>query len=510
MIWLLRLEFAGRTWYLSSRSCAPVQDGVEIAHHGTLTVNGYAEGIEIGGGSSGPTTADVEFHLEDDGWSYVAEGHRLEPSLAEISLWQEGWTYGERKVLLKGQMIGANIPLPGEPFTATLTTRMIDQAAAWPDPSDVVTTDAWPNAPADPDTFSVVGTAYPMPLGLLGPYIGDGGTAERTSTTPMVIVDDTPAAEVGCIAGGIVAATTVRIWNKARDTKADFAVSTTVDGTGIQRATVDLSGAPAPWVFDGSEEYYVTDWGLGGLISTRGTGTAKGLSDVLVYLLEKRYDAQGPERIDYGSWAALADILNGWTLGVIPESDDPWNLITQSIMPLCPGLYIIGGPNGIRPVFCADSPGATCPLLTVGREIDLSEEPPGYCDIEVVNAVSVNFAPSAAFNTFRATATIDATMSPDAAASVTTYGVRSLSVDAPVTYDRGTALLAATEIIRFRWCKPIYLVYEASSEVALAVELGQRFRITDASRGLTERLFWLLCRETDDGTSWGLTFFGYW
>ena len=510
MIWLLRLDFAGRTWYLSSRSCAPVQDGVEIAHHGTLTVNGYAEGIEVGGGSSGPTTADVEFHLEEDGWSYVAEGHRLEPSPGEISLWQEGWTYGQRKVLLKGQMLNANIPLPGEPFKATLTTRMIDQAAAWPDPEDVVTTDAWPNAPADADTFSVIGTAYPMPLGLLGAYVTDSGIPGKTSTTPMIIVDDTAAAAVGCIAGAPVAATTVRIWNRALDDKADFTVSTTVDGTGIQRATVDLSGAPVAWVFDGSQEYYVTNWGQGGLISTRGPGTAKGLGDVLVYLLEKRYDADGPERIDYGSWAALADVLNAWTLGVIPESGDPWDLITSSILPLCPGLYITGGPNGIRPVFCAPTPGAACVLLTVGREIDLSDDPPGYCDIEVVNAVSVNFAYSTAFSTFRATGTIDSASSPDAAASVTNYGIRSLSVDATVTYDRGTALLAATEIIRFRWCKPIYIVYEAAPEVALACEIGQRFRITDDSRGLTERLFWLLCRETEDGTSWALTFFGYW
>lgn len=511
MIWLLRLTFAGRTWYLASRSCSPEKDGVEIPHHGTLTVNAFAEGIEIGGGVSGPTSADVEFHLEEDGWSYVLEGHRLEPSQAEIALWEEGTDYAERVVLLRGRLKCADIPLPGEPFVATLTERLIDLSTPWPDPNDVVTASAWPNAPADADAFSVIGLPYPMPLGVMGPYQPDSSTTfGKAATTSMIIVDDTAASEVGCIAGGIVAATSVRIWNKELDTRADFNVSTTTDGDGIRRSTVDLSGAPAPWLFDGSQTYYVTDWGAGGLISTRGTGTAKGLGDIIVYLLEKRYDADGPERIDYGAWAAAAAFLNGWTLGIIPESGDPLDIITQSILPLCPALYILGGPNGIRPVVCADTPGRLCPLLTVGREIDLSDDPPGYVDVEVVNTVSTTFAYSQAFSKYRATATIGPLQSPDAAASVTHYGVRSATLDGLATYDRGTAALAATETIRFRWCKPIYIVYEASSFVALGLVLGGRYRITDESRGLTERLFWLLCRETDDGVSWGLTFYGYW
>jgi hypothetical protein len=510
MIWLLRLDFAGRTWYLASRSCSPERDEVELPHHGTLTVNAFAEGIEIGGGWTGPSTADVEFHLEEDGWSYVLEGHRLEPSRGEISLWAEGTTYAQRVVLLRGLFKCAEIPLPGEPFRATLTERVIDLSTPWPNPDDVVTATAWPNAPADPDTFSVIGTVYPMPLGLLGPYVTDDGTAGKTSTTQMIIVDDTAAAEVGCVAGAPVAATEVRIWNQDLRTTADFTVSTTTDGDGIRRATVDLSAAPGPWLFDGSATYYVTNWNEGGLISTRGPGAAKGLGDVLVYLLERRYDQDGPERIDYGSWAALASTLNAWTLGIIPESGDPLDIITQSILPLCPGLYIMGGPTGIRPVFCADTPGPRCPLLTVGAEIDLSDDAPGYVDIEVVNTVSTTFAYSQGSSKYRAVATIGRNESPDSAASVTHYGTRSLTLDGLATYDRGTAALAATETIRFRWCKPIYIVYEASSEVALGLVLGGRYRITDESRQLTERLLWLLCRETDDGISWGLTFFGYW
>jgi hypothetical protein len=58
VIWLLRIDVAGRTWYLASESCEPEQAGDPIAHHGTLTVSGFGEGIEIGGGVSGPCTMD--------------------------------------------------------------------------------------------------------------------------------------------------------------------------------------------------------------------------------------------------------------------------------------------------------------------------------------------------------------------------------------------------------------------------------------------------------------------
>jgi hypothetical protein len=511
VIWLLRIEIAGRTWYLSSMSCAPLRDGVAVPHHGTLEVGGFAEGIEIGGGISGPCTCDVSFHLGDlDGWTLINEGHRLDAGIGEVSLWREGWTYAERVVLIKGPVESDSIPLDGEPFEASIVERVIDLSTPWPDPADTVNTTAWPNAPSDDDDFSVVGLSYPMPIGILGSYLNDDGVAKRTSTTPVIIVDDTGGAEVGCVAGMPVAATVVRIWNSIDHDAADFDVDITVDGEGKQRATVSFAAAPGGWVFDGSEPLYVNDWYLGGITSSRSAISTKGLGDAIVYLMERRYDASGPERIDYGAWAAVAHVLNGQQIGINLEAGDPLDVISGDLMPLCPGLYIMGGPRGLRPVYCEDTPGDRCELLTVGRELDVSDEPPGFVDVEVVNEVSVAFAYSSARSEYRATETIGATKTPEAAASATRFGVRSEALEAKACYDRGTAGAAARETIRLRWTKPIYLVYEASADVALDLVLGRRYRITDEDRGLNERLMWIMARETTDGETWSITFFGLW
>lgn len=512
MIWLLRCTIAGRVWYLASRGCAPVKDGVALAHYGTLSVSGFADGLRVTGGIGGPNTADVSFHLGDvEWWDLVNAGHRFDRATAELSLWREGLTYAERVILVSGGLsVGEAIPQRGEPLDATIYERTEDQAVNYPDASDVVTATAWPNALDSDDGQTVIGEPYSWPLGVLGPYVDDNGTLQSVSTTPVLIVDTTGGAEVGCIAGAPVGAATVVIWNRTDRNSATFAVSTTIDGDGKPRATVSFAAAPGGWVFDGSEELYVKDWKAGGLISSRTQNAVRGLGDALVFLLEQRYGDDGPTHIDYGAWAAAAGYLNAWQVGINLESADPLDTIADLLAGLCPALYILGGPRGLRPVFLADDPREVCPLLTLGAELDQVDDAPRFANVEIVNSVTVHFAKSTAYDALRGSATIGANESTEAAASVSRHGVRSKNIDATALYDRGTAALSATDLIRMSWTNPIMLPYSARADVALGLELGRRYRITDADRNLTERQAWLMARQTADGNTWGLVFMGLW
>ena len=512
MIWLLRITVAGRTWYLASEPCEPVRAGVEIPHHGTLTVSGFGENIDIGGGVSGACTANVAFHLDTDWWAFFLDGGRLDGAPAEVSLWRPGSSYAERVVLLIGRVdTGGSIPIDGQDIEASVSAPLIDTAEGWPDAADVVNLTAWPNALADEDGTDLVGAPYPWPLGKLGAYTDQDGAAKRTSTTEVLIVDDTPAFEVGVIGGAQVAATTVRIWNNVHKDAHDFVVSTTLDGEGNPRATVSFATAPGPWVFDGSEKFYVNDWGAGGLSADFSTGTTQGLGDAILFLLLRRYGAEGPDRVDVGSWLAWRGVLNGWEVGFAPSpGNDPLTTITDQLLPMCPALWIVGGPLGYRPIFLAETSGALCRRLTVGRDIFVTDEQPGLAAIEPLNAITVSFAPSTARGDLRGVQTTSSSTLSEAAAGLTRHGIRAGAVELPATFDRGTAGLAGRESIRVRWTPPLYLVYDAPADVAMSLTLGERVRITDEGRGLVDRLAWIMARETDEPDTWTITVYGYW
>ena len=415
-------------------------------------------------------------------------------------------------MLLIGRVdTGGAIPIDGQDIEASIISPLIDTAEGWPDAADVINLTAWPNALADEDGTDLVGAPYPWPLGKLGAYTDQDGAAKRTSTTEVLIVDDSPGAEVGVIAGAEVAATTVRIWNSVDKDAADFVVSTTLDGEGNPRATVSFAAAPAGWVFDGSEKFYVNDWGAGGLIADFSTGTAQGLGDAILFLLLRRYGAEGPDRVDVGSWLAWRGVLNGWEVGFAPSpGDDPLTTITDQLLPMCPALWIVGGPLGYRPIFLAETPGALCRRLTVGRDIFVTDEQPGLAAIEPLNAITVSFAPSTARGDLRGVQTTSSSTLSEAAAGLTRHGIRAEAVELPATFDRGTAGLAGRESIRVRWTPPLYLVYDAPADVAMSLTLGERVRITDEGRGLVDRLAWIMARETDEPDTWTITVYGYW
>ena len=504
----MRVTIAGRTWYLSSESCAPEQDGTAIPHHGSLEVGGFVETISwAGGGVTGPCTADVSFHLGDvEGWTLIRDGHRLESARAEVSLWTPGTPYAARWVLVTGKIECDEIPQDGEPFEATVKDTLIENAASWPPVDDVITASAWPNAPADDDALNVIGEPYPWPLGVGGSYVNEDGDVKRVSKTPMIIIDDTGGAEIGAVAGAPVAATTVRIWNRTHRDSAVFPVSTTIDGDGVPRATVSLAGHPGGWTFDGSEEYFVSDWSGGGLLQDRRPVAVEGLGDACLYLLSRRYDETGPERIDYGAWMAEIGRLNAWRVFLNPDPGDPVEVISGDLCALCPGLYIMGGPAGLRPVLLRMDPDPAAVRLEVGRDLDTVDEPSGFVEVDPLNGVLYSFARSASYDVLRGKGSVGRADLVESAAGLSRHGPREETMEFNATDDRATADLAAREHVRLRWTRPLRLVYTCSAETARQLPLGSQVLLIDADRGLTDQRAHLIGRESEDGDTWTLNF----
>lgn len=520
MIWLLRIEIAGRTWYLASRGCSPEEDGVAIPHHGTLEVGGFAEGIEIGGGISGPCSASVAFHLGDiEAHDLVLEGHDLADAFGEVSLWEEGTSYAVRHVLVYGPFQPDGIAERGQNIEGEIAEVVIEKAAAWPPADAVASEETWSTLPSADETAPEA-VPYPFIFGFPGPFRNDGGVDVRASASPAIIIDDTGGAEVALVAGHAIGATSVRIWTEqdiaAADKSYDAPVTQDTDALGRVVSVVALSGAPATWT-DFTVNFWATDFDFGsggGIAGLHGTAALASLGDAIELLLTKRYDTASSQRVDSGAWAAIRPVLAAWRVGFYTSTDDgdPIETIADRLIArMCPNLWLVGGPRGVRPIFLHDTPVGNCPTLTEGRDIFRSDEPWSYAEVDPINAVTVSWALRARTDELRATVVLDRTNNVHAASG---YGraKRELAelIEVDATYDRGTAALVGAELLRTRWTRPIVLVYDCPADVALGLELGQRIELVDEDEGITSRLCWIMCRETEDGEMWSLTLMGLW
>lgn len=514
-VWLVVFEYAGRTWHLSSVDCAPVdQDGNEIDHLPTVTDASFVEALNMGGGITGPCTASVTFTLgldhDRDLFQMMLEGYQLAQARGEVSIWLPGTLYEERIVLVRGPFIATEVPLPGQPLQGDFSDIVPVAVADWPPAAASLTYDTWPAAPSADDAGET-GTLYPFVFGAPGEYTYDVFTG-NTAASQCLLVDDTAAAQKGLVAGHPVAATTVHIITTAAPYGgADFAVTLELDGLGRPVSTVDLSSKDGVWTLDGTVAMWVTDWGTGGITKATDTGAILGLGDACLYLLLQRYSEQGSERVDVASWQAAAPILNGWTIGfALTDRGDPMNVV-QDLLSICPALWILGGPRGLRPIFLADLPAEQRVTLTEGRDVFWIDQSVTFADIQVCNDCTIYFAEQVSQSVFRGHETIDADSSPQAAASQSRpWGKRSDTLNAP-TYDRGTASLCASEQIRMRWTQPILLDYDAALTRALLLQLGQPILLDDPDRGLDSRALYVVGREYKyDLTTALLTLTGWW
>lgn len=506
MIWLLRLRWAGRDWYLADSSCAPVLDGVEIPHLGTLEVDGFSEAIDMGGGIGGAMSADVSLDLlaAEDMADLFLRGLSIDGAEVELSLWEPSRTYGQRVKMLQGRLRTDSVPQPGEPMTATLTDELLAPAEDYPPSAAVAEVETWSTVPDESD-----GERYPFPIGTLGPYVrGDGTTGSAWAST-VVIVDDTPGSEKGLVSGAEIGASTVTITETDLDVSDSFAVSIEQDALGRSVAVVDLSAKSGAWTLDGTVDLRVSDMD-GGLKKAHGSGTIRGLGDAALHLLLQRYSTEGPARVDIGRWIAAMGWLNAWKVGFYLETGaDPLDTIGELLCQMCPGLWIMPGPNGFRPVCLIDRDPATCMHLEIGRNCDYDDDTEqARIDLDPVTSCTAWYAFGMRKDAYRAKVVVDETKHPLAfAGSTRQAGAKEVNC---ASYDRATAALTASEWVRLYWTKPSYFTVQVEAVVALQLELGTKVRFTDAERGVAERPMYVQGRQTENPDVWAITLLGWW
>jgi len=477
--YLLDVTWAGRTFRLSTEDVRVTctEAGEEYAYAGDLVdPPELEEALDLFSASAEVVAVPLTFTLPVDVPLLISQGYDLLQALGELSLWIEGTTYEDRRVVLRGPLVDPEYGWAGEPVSASLQSAFFDDLAIIPDPALVVTAEAWPNMADAAD-----GAAYPEVYGLDD---SDGVTLSRAYLVDTV-------AEVVLIAGHACGVGAVWINCDSDTTGVAATMATTTDALGRVVTVADLTGLGL--LYNVGDSFYVRfSEGAGGLVERSGTTALSGAGDVLEYLLSR-----SSLTVDYGRVAAAKPYLNRYKLGgCILEGVSPWEYVTANLCPILP-MSVVTGPWGVYVVpWRYDATAADAvEHLDVGADPTLEQDGPvsytmGAAD--VVNRFTLRYNLSQRVgDTFgqvlmsgREEAPSDALSNVYCRQSLLRYGERSAEEESTVIREAATAGLVVSWWAQARALPARIVRYTASYDRAW-LERGNVVSLTDPNLHLS-------------------------
>ena len=373
---LLDLTWAGRTFRLSSVDLVveSVETGEALAYDGLLEQTpAFSEALNLFGTSAEVYAVPVTAVLPVDVPQLVARGYDLLQATGELSLWVEGTTYEDRRVVLIGHLADPEYGRAGEPINASLQSELFEDRSVLPDPALVVNAEAWPDLADAAD-----GASYPVVFG------NDPATGAVTLSRGYLV--DT-VNEFVLVAGHLCGSGSVYVNCDSDITGVVVPLVTMADGLGRVVTVADISGSGL--LYNVSDGFYVR-WseGAGGAIAIDGASSMSGAGDVLGFLLSR-----SSMRVDYGRVAAASAYLNRYKLaGCILEGVTPWEFVEANLAPILP-MTVVNGPHGVYVIPWRYDATA----VDVVERLDVSIDP----TLEQVGAVAYSGGRPDLYNRFR-------------------------------------------------------------------------------------------------------------
>lgn len=325
--WLVRIDFAGRSYLWSDLPVAPVDsDGRAWPHLGGLPdlriPSDYDPFQQVPRVRS--VSMEVVWPPEDPIGPIIEEGHRFPDSDAEVSIWEEGTPYDAREVVIKGNPSEPEYGEQYQPIAFSIQDRPWKDAGSTHTATERVTADTWSANVATGEPW------YPKVIGRPGwTNAAIGPINEYEPGSPALIVESSSGSATRLlIAAHPVGSAAVSISDGT--TTESFDVEQVVDGLGQLVSTVDVSSAAT---IDRTASAFTTIWDAG--YSMIGPdGDASGAGDVLLWAVSMM-----DYPVDYGSLYAWRTWLNRFKLaGYVNEATDVWDLIQdgwlQNLLPV--------------------------------------------------------------------------------------------------------------------------------------------------------------------------------
>lgn len=351
LIWLVSIDYAGRTWRFASSPCE-VEDeaGRSWPYGGGLDDLEYEDAAELLSGTPPTRSISLDLLFPEDIAVLVARGHDLAGARGEVSVWVPGTVYENRVVLLDGVARDPEYGGPGEPVGITIEDESLTDTAEIPTSEQSIGGWNWIFA-AD----SAVGLSYPMVFGTPGVDAYTYALSGRYPGSPAPYVDTNAAfgterylliaghsTEAGAEGGD------VDIYNATLDEWQTLTAEHVTDDRDQTVTVVEIFALTIrftdPWA--DSHDYYC-GWtgGHAALLRSDGSGPVRGAGDLVRYLLD-----QSNSKIDRGRTTTASRYLNRLAVsGYIDDPCSPLEWIAETVVPLLP-ISLHAGPEGLYPL----------------------------------------------------------------------------------------------------------------------------------------------------------------
>lgn len=390
--WVLSLEYAGGTWYLTDEAMT-ISDGAGgsvVLTDGLLDTSGTEETLDLWSTDSPRRSVGVEFDLGVDVAALVELGHELAGCVAELAQLADGDAWTDRRPFARGLLVEPQYGADGEPVRASIEQDVLSSEAT----IEAVTTTRNRIMDAIQDTLGYTTTYLPpnndddlsVPIIIGVPCAGETPGSRAYYCGSLTIPPFVPR-DVYVIAGHAVSATTVTLVN--RDDQSEVTLP-------VARVTL-LTGHVVSYVLDDTTlalwtptQTPVVRWDGGGGYVDEGPGVLESAGDLLAWLLTGTEQELDHARVD-----AAREGLRAFRLGTyIDESVTIADYLRESVLDALP-VSLVCGPRGVYPYvwhWDATADDAVC-AWDVTTDLDIARD--GVVTYEdadkVVNALQLRY-----------------------------------------------------------------------------------------------------------------------
>jgi hypothetical protein len=503
--WVLKLEYAGGTWYMTDEAMT-IDDGTGgtiVLTDGLLEMGDTVESIDLWATEAPRRSSSVAFDLGIDVATLIEEGHDLAGCMAELAQLADGDPWTARRPFVRGRLVEPQYGAQGEGVQASIEQDVLtDESTLSPMTMpavaifDALDATTYPLRSATDD-----GIVVPVVFGTPGEGIAPGTVAASVGS----VIDSlgTPFA-VYAVAAHAVTALSVTLMNRDDGSTVSLPIVQVTIETGEVVALVFDDRSVSLWTPTATP---VVIWDDGGGLVAEGIGELTHAGDFVAWLLSLTEQEVDQGRVNLARSSLAAFQVSGYVDDAVVIAD----YIREAVLDILPVSMMVG-PKGVYPLvwrWDATSIDAVA-AWDLTTDLDIARESVvTYEDADkVANTVQLRYGwgprvedytremwavgdPASRPRGLRfggaASLALSYWSDPILARSTVRYGVKRDSLETAIVHDD----LTASRVLAWRsrrWALPSRVVEYSAPQTYAWVEPGDYVTVTDPDLAWTERL----------------------
>lgn len=341
--WVLAVEYAGGTWYMSDEAMS-IDDGAGgtiVLTDGLLDVGDTVESIDLWATESPRRSCSVDFDLGIDVAELVEQGHDLSGCVAELAQLADGDAWSNRRPFVRGRLVEPQYGAAEEGVQASIEQDVLtDESTLSPMTIPAVTIfDALDATTYPLRSATDEGIVIPVVFGTPGDGVVPGTLA--ASIGSVIDSGGTPFA-VYAVAAHAVTATSVTLVNRDDGSTVSLPIVRLTVETGDVVSLVFDDRSVSPWTPTATP---VVLWDAGGGLVAEGVGALTHAGDFVAWLLSLT-----EQQVDHGRVNLARSLLAAFKLsGYVDDAVGVADYIREAVLDIVPVSMMVG-PRGVYPL----------------------------------------------------------------------------------------------------------------------------------------------------------------